>query len=268
MRRLLLAPLILALSSPVLAGIPSSRSGAKWVSVTPTLRIDTEDVDLKGSKLRFYIENKRAEGQPYNPHSLDDYVGKLRINCAKFTTKVEGRVEGAFGSYYQGANWERIRSNMYAYRLANYFCFLTGEEGYTRESIEPAWVKKIIKNVKAKNKDWKAKDIDTGSTEILMPATDAEINLYRQRAVSDLCNSRLSKVPFPKAISAAAKKYAQAVTQKHKGFVEEIPNKKLTPDQLYNGAVLQILDGAIQTCPNLVPDVDKKKFADAVKKLN
>ena len=150
MRRFLLTPLILAFSLPVQAGIPSSRSESKWVNVLPTLRIDTEDVDLKGSKLRFYIENKRAEGQPYNPHSLDDYVGKLRINCANFTTKVEGRVEGLFGSYYQGANWERIRSNLYAYRLANYFCFLTGEEGYTREEIEPYWVKKIIKTVQAK----------------------------------------------------------------------------------------------------------------------
>ena len=150
MRRLFLAPLILALSSPALAGIPSSKSETKWVNVRTNLLIDTEDIDLKGSKLRFYIENKTAEGQPYNPHSRDDYVGKLRIDCAKFTTKVEGRVEGPFGSYYQRANWEKIRRNLFAYDLANYFCFLTGEEGYTREREEPAWASKIIKTVQSK----------------------------------------------------------------------------------------------------------------------
>ena len=114
----------------------------------------------------------------------------------------------------------------------------------------------------------KYKDIDTGSKEKLLAATDAEITMYRQMAVFDLCQSRLSKVPFPKAIKTAAKQYAQAITRRHKGFIEGIPNKKLTPDHLYKGAVLEILDVAIQACPNSVPDVDKKKFEDALKKLN
>ena len=30
-----------------------------------------------------------------------------------------------------------------------FFCYLSGSEGYTRESYEPAWVTRIINNVEA-----------------------------------------------------------------------------------------------------------------------
>ena len=43
-----------------------------------------------------------------------------------------------------------MKPGMFAYDLANNFCFLTGEEGYTPEPNPERWVKKIIRTVQSK----------------------------------------------------------------------------------------------------------------------
>ena len=133
MRRILLAPLILALSSPAFAGIPESLKPTKWMRINESWLIDTEDVELKGSKLRFYVERQASKDEVGERDYIASYVGKLRLRCSDFSTKIEGRKQGLFGSYYLSGAWEKIRPDMMAYELANYFCFLTGVEGYTRE---------------------------------------------------------------------------------------------------------------------------------------
>ena len=42
----------------------------------------------------------------------------------------------------------------------------------------------------------------------------------------------------------------------------------MTPDQINGGARIKTVEGAIQFCPNSVPNSAKKKFADALKQLN
>ena len=150
MRRLLIAPLILALSSPAFAGIPESLNPTKWMRINDAWLIDTEDIELKGSKLRFYIEREARKDEIGDNDYRVSYVGKLRLRCSDFSTKIESREEGPFGSYYQGGAWEKIRPELMAYKLANYFCFLTSVEGYTREEEEPDWVEKIIETVQSK----------------------------------------------------------------------------------------------------------------------
>tara|TARA_Y100001968_G_C19295778_1_gene686547 strand:+ start:569 stop:961 length:393 start_codon:yes stop_codon:yes gene_type:complete len=110
--------------------------------------------------------------------------------------------------------------------------------------------------------------VQAESQKEFKPATKAEMNLYLQTAVSDFCLSRKSKISFSVAINNAASKYALAVAQNHKSRVVEIPNTTLTSDQIYNAAVLQTIDGAIRFCPNSVPNREKKKFADTLKRLN
>ena len=58
------------------------------------------------------------------------------------------------------------------------------------------------------------------------------------------------------------------VSKKHGSLIEEIGEKKLTNDQIYQGSYLQIIEGAIQLCPDQVPEEDKKKFLEAVERLN
>ena len=101
-----------------------------------------------------------------------------------------------------------------------------------------------------------------------IPASDEDIFLYRQIGISYLCMARQIDVEFPKAISLAAKNYALLISSRHGGLIKELGKEKLPDKNIYNGAILQILDGAIKNCPELVPEEDKKKFLKTVEQLN
>ena len=101
-----------------------------------------------------------------------------------------------------------------------------------------------------------------------IPASDEDIFLYRQIGISYLCMARQIEVEFPKAISLAAKNYELLITSRHGGLIKELGKEKLPEKNIYNGAILQILDGAIKNCPEMVPDEDKKKFLKTVEQLN
>ena len=101
-----------------------------------------------------------------------------------------------------------------------------------------------------------------------VPATDEDIFLYRQIGISYLCMARQIDVEFPKAISLAAKNYALLISSRHGGLIKELGKEKLPDKNIYNGAILQILDGAIKNCPEMVPEEDKKKFLKTVEQLN
>ena len=58
------------------------------------------------------------------------------------------------------------------------------------------------------------------------------------------------------------------ISNRHGGFIEELGKEKLPEKNIYNGAILQILDGAIINCPDMVPEEDKKKFLNHVEQLN
>ena len=73
---------------------------------------------------------------------------KLRINCDKFISIIQ--TPDSFGWYSSLEGWKEIKPNSIDYDLANYFCFATGAEGYTRELEEPEWVSKIIGNIEMK----------------------------------------------------------------------------------------------------------------------
>ena len=101
-----------------------------------------------------------------------------------------------------------------------------------------------------------------------IPASDEDIFLYRQIGISYLCMARQIDVEFSKAISLAAQNYALLITSRHGGFIKELGKEKLPEKNIYNGATLQILDGAMKNCPKMVPEEDKKKFLKAVEQLN
>ena len=154
----LTAALALPTATPVQAGIPGSlkgRAGAtgleRWIKISTHYWVDTEDVLKSGKTLRFYIE-RNATGDEYEgPDALmKNYLGKLRINCHKYKSKLNIRIDRDFvfgDNYNSGGTWDTIRPSHIAYRFANNFCFLTGVEGYTREKDEEPWVTKIIETV-------------------------------------------------------------------------------------------------------------------------
>ena len=101
-----------------------------------------------------------------------------------------------------------------------------------------------------------------------IPASEEDIFLYRQIGISYLCMARQIEVEFPKAISLAAKNYALLISSRHGGIIKELGKEKIPDKNIYNGAILQLLDGAIKNCPDMVPEEDKKKFLKTVEQLN
>ena len=101
-----------------------------------------------------------------------------------------------------------------------------------------------------------------------IPASDEDIFLYRQIGISYLCMARQIDVEFPKAISLAAKNYALLISSRHGGLIKELGKEKIPDKNIYNGAILQLLDGAMKNCPEMVPEEDKKKFLKTVEQLN
>ena len=101
-----------------------------------------------------------------------------------------------------------------------------------------------------------------------IPASKEDMNLYRQIGISYFCLARQAKVEFPQSISIASNNFALIVSKKHGGLIEEIGDKKLTNEQIYQGSYLQLIEGAIQLCPDKVPEEDKNKFLKAVEQLN
>ena len=101
-----------------------------------------------------------------------------------------------------------------------------------------------------------------------VPASEEDIFLYRQIGISYICMARQLEIEFPKAISLAAKNYALLVSSRHGGLIKELGKEKLPEKNIYNGAILQLLDGAIKNCPDMVPEEDKKKFLKTVEELN
>ena len=101
-----------------------------------------------------------------------------------------------------------------------------------------------------------------------IPASDEDIFLYRQIGISYLCMARQIEVEFPKAISLAATNYALLISSRHGGLIKELGKDKIPDKNIYNGAILQLLDGAMKNCPDMVPEEDKKKFLKTVEQLN
>ena len=95
-------------------------------------------------------------------------------------------------------------------------------------------------------------------------ATRADIILYRQIFTNYFCNARQSKVKFDEAFSLAAKNLTAIIINKHGGLLEELDGKKITNNQLLNGSTNIIMESAILTCPNQVPQKMQKDFKKSI----
>ena len=105
------------------------------------------------------------------------------------------------------------------------------------------------------------------------PANKNDLDLYHGMGVSFLCNATRKgfDLDFPKTLSVATATFASVVSQKHGGKIIE-RKKEQTVDikQLQFIASLQLVDSALQVCPDNVPEKIKKQFkieTERIKKL-
>ena len=76
----------------------------------------------------------------------------------------------------------------------------------------------------------------------------------------------LSGIEFRKAVGIAAITFAQVINARHGGVVASVGEDKLSTEQLFNGAVEQVIVAAIQFCPDDVPSDVKEEVKEAIAK--
>ena len=95
-------------------------------------------------------------------------------------------------------------------------------------------------------------------------ASRADIVLYRQIFTNYFCIARQSKVKFEDAFSQATNNITAIIINKHGGRLEELNGKEITNNQILNGSTNLIIESAILTCPNQVPEKAKKEFRKSI----
>ena len=95
-------------------------------------------------------------------------------------------------------------------------------------------------------------------------ASRADIILYRQIFTNFFCIARESNMKFDEAFSLAAKNITAIIINKHGSLLEELDGKKITNNQLLTGSTNLIMESAILTCPNKVPEKIKKDFRKSI----
>ncbi|MDA7633943.1 hypothetical protein N8696_00805, partial [bacterium] len=134
---------------PALAGVPESETipKGKWQRVNSSWTIDTEDLEIKGDQIRFWVKRNATGNEEMSTQSRTSYTGKLRIRCSDFHTRIEAQVIDIY-TYYSKGPWERITPSLFAYTLASNFCYLTNTPGFTPEPIVHVWQEKITAEIK------------------------------------------------------------------------------------------------------------------------
>ncbi len=99
----------------------------------------------------------------------------------------------------------------------------------------------------------------------LQAATEQDLYLYRGMGASYLCIASKAGIEFPKAVGVATATYVQVIVGKHGGVIKDLGDKKLDREKLFGGAEFQILNTAIQYCPDSIPKEVTKKVNEIIK---
>ena len=101
----------------------------------------------------------------------------------------------------------------------------------------------------------------------LVAATEKDIFLYRQMGASYLCIASKAEVDFKKGLGIASATFANVITGKHGGVIQELGNEKLNEQRLYNSGTFQIVGSALNICPESIPKEIKNDYEKKVKQL-
>ena len=102
------------------------------------------------------------------------------------------------------------------------------------------------------------------------PANKNDLDLYHGMGVSFLCNATRKgfDLDFPKTLSVASATFASVVSQKHGGkIIEKKKAQKVDMKQLQFIASLQLVESALQVCPDNVPEKVEKQFKIETERL-
>ena len=104
----------------------------------------------------------------------------------------------------------------------------------------------------------------------ISPANKNDLDLYHGMGVSFLCNATRKgfDLDFPKTLNVATATIATVVSQKHGGKIIE-KKKEQTVDMKKLGFIssLQLIESALQVCPENVPEKIEKQFKIETERL-
>jgi len=106
-----------------------------------------------------------------------------------------------------------------------------------------------------------------------LPANKNDLDLYHGMGVSFLCNATRKgfDLDFPKTLNVASATFASVVSQKHGGkIIERKKEQTVDMKQLQFIASLQLVESALQVCPDNVPEKIEKQYkieTERIKKL-
>ena len=98
----------------------------------------------------------------------------------------------------------------------------------------------------------------------LKPAMEEDLYLYKGMGASYLCIASKAGIDFPKAIGVATATYVQVLEGKHGGLIKELGDTKLERKKLFAGAEFQIVETALQYCPDSIPEDITKKVNEII----
>ena len=102
------------------------------------------------------------------------------------------------------------------------------------------------------------------------PANKNDLELYHGMGVSFLCNATRKgfDLDFPKTLSVASATFASVVSQKHGGkIIERKKEQTVDMKQLQFIASLQLVESALQVCPDNVPEKVGKEVNIEIERL-
>ena len=105
----------------------------------------------------------------------------------------------------------------------------------------------------------------------IIPANEKDLDLYRSMGITYLCttSTKGTDADFEKSLVVATNLFSTVMQQKHGGFIKEGKKKeqKIEARSLQNNIMFQLVGGAVNYCPDNVPEAIEKEFRNSVKKI-
>lgn len=101
------------------------------------------------------------------------------------------------------------------------------------------------------------------------PATERDVSIYVQMGAVNVCVLSAQKVGLDKSLPAATESIVFVLNGAHGGVIQGANNnQKLTPNQLANGTVFQMVPRIKQLCYDKLASEDKKKVDDVMGQID
>tara|TARA_B100001248_G_C27022848_1_gene292818 strand:+ start:25 stop:465 length:441 start_codon:yes stop_codon:yes gene_type:complete len=105
----------------------------------------------------------------------------------------------------------------------------------------------------------------------IIPANEKDLNLYRDMGITYLCSTSAkgTEADFEKSLVVATNLFSTVIQQKHDGYIKEGKNKQQKPDarSLQSNIMFQLVGGALNYCPDNVPETMGNEFKNQYKKI-